>query len=91
MDKVKHFFLLLFTTFFFGTRFGVGLAIGIEGAQAEAGNADVQTFLKRFFSKDSLLDLLADTLGILAGFLIRMVFYEKVVSFLEHTINSWIG
>lgn len=77
MDKIKHFFLLLFVTFLFGELFAAGLSFGKEGAQAEYGNASVSVFLKRFFSKDTLTDFIADILGITIGILIRGFIHAK--------------
>jgi len=78
MDKLKHFFLCfavtLLTDFIFpglGWTYGLTVGLTIEATQAEYGRATVREFWKSITSKDTLLDLLADGLGIIAGLFIR--------------------
>jgi len=71
MDKLKHFILCFLVTISFGWTYGLTVGLAIEMTQAETGNATPKKFLKKLFSKDTLLDLVADGLGIVAGIFIR--------------------
>jgi hypothetical protein len=71
MDKLKHFLLCSIVTFALGWTYGLTVGLTIEFVQAEAWNAGIKTFLRRLFSRDSLLDLVADGFGIGAGLLVR--------------------
>ena len=71
MDKIKHFALCFAVTVIFGWSYGLTVGLTVEATQAEYNNATVAGFIQRFFSKDSILDLLADGLGILFGWVIR--------------------
>ena len=71
MDKIKHFALCFAVTVIFGWSYGLTVGLTVEATQAEYNNATVAGFIQRFFSKDSLLDLLANGLGILFGWVIR--------------------
>ena len=71
MDKLKHFALCFLVTVFTDWTYGLTVGLTIEATQAEYGRATVKEFLKDITSKDTLLDLLADGLGIIAGILIR--------------------
>ena len=71
MDKIKHFALCFAVTVIFGWSYGLTVGLTIEATQAEYDNATVAGFIQRFFSKDSILDLLADGLGVFVGIVLR--------------------
>ena len=85
MDKLKHFALCFAVTgltdlvchfihfSFIGWLIGAFVGVTVEATQAEYGNATVKQFIKKFFSKDSLLDLLADALGIIVAIGLRII------------------
>ena len=70
MDKIKHFALCFIVTAILGWKYGVCVGLTIELTQAEQGNPGIKIFLERLFSKDSLLDMVADSIGILYAILL---------------------
>lgn len=70
IDKLYHFILCLIVTTVLGWKFGVAVALTIEGTQAEAfwrrGNS-----LKDYWWFDTFVDIIADILGIMAGMYLR--------------------
>ena len=73
MDKLKHFVLCFLVTLALGWTYGLCVGVTIELTQAEYGRASIKVFLERLFSKDSLLDLLADGAGILVALIVLTI------------------
>lgn len=77
MDKLYHFLLCLLLAVFFDAEIALAVAITIEATQFEAywrrwkGSAGLWKPFTTYWWGDTILDLLADALGIAAGLIIK--------------------
>lgn len=78
MDKAKHFLLCFFVTLIFGWEHGVNTGLVIELVQAERGHASIPVMWQRLTSDDTVLDLIADALGIGVGLIVRTTIWKFI-------------
>ena len=76
MDKVKHAVLCMIVAMW-RTDYAIVMALTIELTQAEAGSPSIREMLRRLTSRDTMWDLVADAIGIIAGTIIRIVLFNN--------------